>query len=75
MKNIIQTFILFIRINIIPLSGICLGALLGYLHWFYWGCYWGTYPLSSECWVNCAYGGLFVGYIVIGLFRKRSNYK
>ena len=38
-----------------------IGALIAYFYWFYIGIYWGTYPLSSEWWVNCIYGGLYGG--------------
>lgn len=57
MKNII----LFFKNNIIILISILLGVLAGYVYWFNWGIYYGTLPLSSECWVNCTYGGLLGG--------------
>lgn len=72
MKKILQKLILLIQINRISLLGISAGVVLGYLHWFFWGCYWGTYPLSSECWVNCIYGGLFFGYIALAMFKDRQ---
>lgn len=74
MKNLIKSISLFIRINLFPVISVFIGILLGYFHWFIWGCYWGTYPSSSECWVNCSYGGLFLGFIMPSFCnKKRSN--
>lgn len=56
-------FTLFISNNKFATLGMILGLTLGYLHWYHVGCYWGTYPLSSECWVNCVAGLLFGGFI------------
>lgn len=70
----IKKTIQFIRINALPLIGISIGTFLGYLHWFLWGCYWGTYSLSSECWVNCTYGALFFGYIILAIFKNDQTY-
>lgn len=44
---------LFLKQNRKVLLGMLVAVALGYIHWYYWGCYWGTYPMSSECWVNC----------------------
>jgi len=55
--------ILFFRTNSIVLVGMIVGVIMGFLHWSYFGCYWGTYPLSAECWVNCCYGAIFGGFI------------
>lgn len=53
----------FISNNKIILIGMLLGLVTGYLYWYYFSCYWGTYPLSAECWVNCSYGTLLGGFI------------
>lgn len=39
------------------------GILLGYVYWYNYGCYWGSYPLSSEWWLNCICGGLLGGFV------------
>ncbi len=69
MKKILQ----FIHNNAKILIGVLGGVILGYLYWYYIGCYWGTYPLSAECWVNCSYGGILGGF-VMSLFN-RDNWK
>lgn len=53
---------MFILKNKYALVGMSIGLLAGYLYWYFYSCYWGTYPLSSECWVNCAYGSVFGGF-------------
>ena len=53
----------FIIKNRISLIAMLSGGILGYIHWYHYGCYWGSYPFSSEFWVNCCYGSLFAGFI------------
>jgi len=59
MKEILE----FFTNNKIILIGILLGLAIGFIYWYYFACYWGTYPLSSECWVNCSYGAILGGFI------------
>lgn len=53
----------FIVNNKVVLIGLLVGLAAGFIHWYYFACYWGTYPLSSECWVNCCYGTILGGFI------------
>ena len=59
MRNIL----IFIANNKAVIIGLLLGLVLGYIHWYYFACYWGTYPLSAECWVNCSYGAITGGFV------------
>ncbi|MFT3993518.1 MAG: hypothetical protein QM660_04375 [Dysgonomonas sp.] len=59
----------FISLNSKILLAMLIGCILGYIYWYYLGCYWGTYPLSSECWVDCSIGALFSGFVV-SLFNE-----
>ncbi|MDU1891404.1 MAG: hypothetical protein E6767_12015 [Dysgonomonas sp.] len=59
-----RKLILFIRLNARVLIGLTIGLVLGYLHWYYFGYSWGTYPLSAECWVNCVAGATFGGFVM-----------
>lgn len=63
-----RTIRTFIHFNKTSLVAFLIGALVGYVYWYYLGCYWGTMPLSSEWWVNAIYGGL-VANILINLRR------
>ena len=62
--------LLLIRLNKGTLIGMITGLIIAYLYWKEFGIYWGTYPLSSECWVNCTYGCLFGGLLGRLLFNK-----
>lgn len=53
---------LFFSKNRIPLIGMVLGVIAGYLYWQHYGIYDGTFGFSSEWWVNCVYGLLFGGF-------------
>lgn len=55
--------IAFVTINKAPLIGMLIGTIAAYFYWLEIGIYYGSYPMSSECWVNCVYGGLFGGFI------------
>ena len=50
-----------------------IGTILAYFFWLEFGVYWGTYPLSSECWVNCLYGCLMGGMVGSFLSNKKTN--
>lgn len=58
-----RTIVTFLKQNQIPFLGILCGLILGYLYWYYIACYAGTFPLSTECWVNCTYGAITGGFI------------
>ncbi len=65
----VRPFHSFFTQNRHVLLGLFSGLVLGYAYWSCFGIYWGTYPLSSEWWVNCAFGGLFGG--LVGTFIGR----
>lgn len=69
MKEAITTFVYS---NRTALKVFLAGSVIGYIYWYYFGCYWGTYPLSSEWWVNCIYGGI-VANIIMNLKRNNIN--
>lgn len=52
----------FVNNNWFVLLGMIIGFMIGYIHWFYFGCYWGTYPMSSELWANFIFGTLSGGF-------------
>jgi hypothetical protein len=53
----------FLFINRRSCLGMIVGGIAGLIYWQLIGFQWGSYPLSSECWVNCVYGCLFGGLI------------
>ena len=52
----------------LPVTGILLGALGGYLYWRFVGCATGTSPFASTVW-GAAIGGLFVS-----SFKREKKY-
>lgn len=56
-----KLFLSFFKKNLFVVIFIFSGIITGYIYWINWGIYYGTLPLSSECWVNCTYGGIFGG--------------
>lgn len=61
--------IVFISNNKNVLIAIIIGAIAGFLYWYYFTCYWGTYPLSAECWVNCCIGAILGGFFATLLHK------
>lgn len=57
MKQILK----FVYNNKAALIGVVVGVIVGYLYWANISCYWGSYPMAAECWVNCSLGGIFGG--------------
>lgn len=53
----------FINSNKVVLLSMLAGIIIAYFYWLNFGIYWGTYPLSSEWWVNCIYGCFIGGFI------------
>ena len=59
-----KTVLLVLRQNRKVFAGMIIGSILGYLYWYYFACYWGTYPMSSECWTNCLFGATIGGFMM-----------
>lgn len=64
---------LFIHTNYKVLLGMIVGLIAGYFYWYHYGHLWGTYYLSSECWVNCVFGTLTGGFIMSLLDKKTDS--
>jgi hypothetical protein len=70
--NLLIQFLSFVRLNKAVFSGVMIGLGIAYWYWSNYAIYWGTYVLSSECWVNCIYGSLFGGLFGC-LFHEKLN--
>ncbi|MBU0489891.1 MAG: hypothetical protein KKA07_04270 [Bacteroidetes bacterium] len=61
---------------LIPLGGGVVGAVGGYLYYFFVGCASGSCPIQSNPWISTAWGGL-MGYLLVDLalsfFRKKNK--
>lgn len=61
-----------------PVSGVALGALAGYLYWYFIGCTGGTCPIYSVWWRSTLYGAIMGGLVfsliedTLARFRKKD---
>jgi len=54
------------------LAGAALGAIAGYLYWYFIGCKSGTCAITSSP-LNSTLYGLVLGALVLSLFKKREK--
>lgn len=52
--------------------GIILGAIGGFLYYYFVGCASGTCPITSNPYISVIYGGI-MGYLVADLFKKKKQ--
>lgn len=62
----------WIKNNWLPLVGIFVGAIGGYLYWQQIGCASGTCMITSKPLNSTLYGGL-MGYLVFSLFKTEKK--
>jgi hypothetical protein len=58
-------------IGIGGLIGIVVGAIAGYLYYYYIGCRSGSCPINSNPWVSTLWGAL-IGYLGGDMFRQKK---
>lgn len=59
----------FIKKNALVIAGITVGAVAGYLYYYYIGCSSGTCPITSKPLNSSAYGAVMGG-LLLSLFKK-----
>lgn len=55
-------------------SGIVIGAVGGYLYWYYVGCVSGTCAITSSPVNSSLYGGL-MGFLIVNVFEGKTKVK
>lgn len=58
----------------LKIAGITLGALGGYLYYYYVGCVSGTCPITSNPYRMMIYGAI-IGYLLLDMFSQKNNTK
>lgn len=58
--------------HILKIVGTLVGAVGGFLYYYYIGCSSGTCPLTSNPYVSVLYGAL-LGYLLFDMFKKKEN--
>lgn len=63
---------IFIKKHILKITGILIGAIGGYLYYYFIGCNSGTCPITSNPLISVLYGAL-IGYLLFDMFKKKEN--
>lgn len=65
----------FIKMHLVTLSGVLMGAVAGYLYWKFVGCNSGTcYIQSNPTGYMTLYGALLGG-LILNLFQPKTNHQ
>ena len=64
----------FIKMHLVTLSGILMGAVAGYLYWKFVGCTSGTCYIQSNPVRMTLYGALLGG-LILNLFQPKTNHQ
>lgn len=58
--------------HLFKIIGIVLGAIGGYLYYYFIGCSSGTCPITSNPYISVIYGAV-MGYLLLDLFKRKEN--
>ena len=64
----------FIKMHLVTLSGVLMGAVAGYLYWKFVGCTSGTCYIQSNPVRMTLYGALMGG-LILNLFQPKTNHQ
>jgi hypothetical protein len=62
----------FVNKHILKIAGSSIGALGGFLYYYFIGCTSGTCPITSNPYISIAYGAL-MGYLIFDMFKKKKK--
>lgn len=62
----------FILTHKLKIIGALVGAIAGYLYYYYVGCASGTCPITSSPYISIVYG-VFLGVLFFDLFKKKDK--
>ena len=64
----------FIRKHWLKIAGLLVGAIGGYLYYYFIGCGTGSCPITSNPWRMTIYGSI-MGLLIFDIFKKESPKK
>ena len=62
----------FLNKHLLKIIGATVGAIGGYMYYFFIGCSSGTCPITSNPYISIVYGAI-MGYLLLDLFKKKEN--
>ena len=62
----------FIIKHYLKIIGAGIGAISGFLYYYFVGCQSGTCPITSNPYISIVYGAL-MGYLLLDLFKKKEK--
>lgn len=61
----------FINKHMLKIIGVLVGAVGGFMYYYFVGCQSGTCPITSNPYVSVFYGA-FMGYLLLDMFKKKE---
>ncbi len=58
-------------ISLLTLSGVAIGAIGGFLYYYFIGCQTGTCAITSNPWMSMLWGAA-MGYLIFDMFKKKK---
>jgi LytS/YehU family sensor histidine kinase len=62
----------FLNKHLLKIIGATVGAIGGFMYYYFIGCSSGTCPITSNPYISIVYGAI-MGYLLLDLFKKKEN--
>lgn len=62
----------FVNKHLLKIIGLLVGAVGGFMYYYFVGCQSGTCPITSNPYVSVFYGAM-MGYLLLDMFKKKET--